>query len=314
MTDVKKRIIEEIKQWDSIIILRHVRPDPDAIGSQAGLKELILTFFPDKKVYLGGETEPSLSFLSEMDEISEETFEQSLVIACDTANTERIDDERYQKASKLIKIDHHPEVDRYGDIQWVSTDASSTCEMITELYLELSNDTPENDLARLLYAGIVADTGRFKFSNTTEKTFRYASFLINASFSRDEIHEKLYEKKRNVMKLEGFVLSNVDVMPSGAAAIKLTKSVLENYQVTSKDSSAIVNCFSTLEGLKAWVFFVEEEDIIRVRLRSKEPIINTLAEQYNGGGHPMASGASVATWEEADELIKKLNQLCEDAS
>src|SRR5699024_1486718 len=128
-------ILKAINDYNTIIIHRHLRPDPDAYGSQAGLSQLIHYTFPEKQVYVVGEEDPSLEFLANMDEISNQSYNGALVIVCDTANTDRIDDTRYDRGEKLIKIDHHPNVDPYGDVMWVDTEASSTSEMIYELYL-----------------------------------------------------------------------------------------------------------------------------------------------------------------------------------
>lgn len=100
-----------------------------------------------------------------MDSVPDEAYQGALVIVCDTANQARIDDQRYKDGDLLIKIDHHPEVDRYGDIQWVDTSASSTCEMIYHLYTQWNEElfTLNEQAARLIYGGIVGDTGRFLF-------------------------------------------------------------------------------------------------------------------------------------------------------
>src|SRR5690625_4891105 len=169
-----KKIIQMIKDYETIIIHRHVRPDPDALGSQAGLKEIIKQSFPDKIVYIVGEEDPSLHFLVRMDQISDQTYDQALVIVCDTANAARISDTRYDLGEKIIKIDHHPNVDQYGELRWVDTDASSTSEMIYDFYLQAQAEgfLINDEAARLIYAGIVGDTGRFVFPNTTKKTFQ----------------------------------------------------------------------------------------------------------------------------------------------
>lgn len=312
---MKKDVYEKIKEYEKIIIHRHVRPDPDAFGSQAGLKEIIQQRFPEKKVLLAGQQELSLSFLASMDEISDEDFQNALVIVCDTANRERIDDGRFNDGDYLIKIDHHPDVDVYGDISWVDTEASSTSEMICSLFEEFKKDggSMPDEGARLLYAGIVGDTGRFRFSNTTEKTFYYAGELIKHKFSRTALYDEMYETSLPLLRLEGYVLSNLELRPSGAGVVTLTMDKLEEYGVTSKEAAAIVNAFSTLRGLKAWVFFVEESpELIRIRLRSKGPEIHKLAEKYNGGGHPMASGASASNWEETEEFTADLDKICSE--
>src|SRR6476646_8336665 len=115
---MKANILAEIKQYDTIIIHRHVRPDPDAYGSQGGLAEILKASFPSKQIYTVGKEDPSLNYLRRLDHIPDETYDEALVIVCDTANTARICDSRYVNGAKLIKIDHHPNEDPYGDLLW----------------------------------------------------------------------------------------------------------------------------------------------------------------------------------------------------
>ncbi|MBM7572876.1 DHH family phosphoesterase [Aquibacillus albus] len=309
---VQENIIAAIKDYNSIIIHRHVRPDPDAYGAQVGLAEIIRFSFPEKYVYVVGDEDPSLSFLANMNEISDDTYQDSLVIICDTANQARISDQRYKLGHKIIKIDHHPNVDSYGDIAWVDTKASSTSEMIYELYLQgCEQGLRCNDrAASLLYGGIVGDTGRFLFPSTTEKTFRYASDLVAYNFDRTLLYENLYKTNPSVARLKGFILQNFEISESGVSSIKITKEKLEHFGLTSSETSQIVGVLGDVEGILAWAIFVEEEDLIRVRLRSKGPAINEVAALYNGGGHPLASGATIYEWKQMDDLIRDLEKVC----
>ncbi|OLO40261.1 DHH family phosphoesterase [Alkalihalophilus pseudofirmus] len=305
-------ILKKIVEYETIIIHRHERPDPDAIGSQVGLAELIKSTFENKKVFVVGEEEPSLNFLATMDEIEDTTYTGALVIVCDTANTERISDQRYDKGDFLIKIDHHPNEDPYGDIVWVNTEASSVCEMIVELYLEAKNYVLTDQSALLLYSGIVGDTGRFRYSNTTSKTHRYISELLQLNIDQTMFYSNLYKKDEKMTRLEGYILQHFEMDDRGLGIMNLTKDVLQKFQVTANESSQLVNSFSDVEGLKAWVFFVEDEDSgdIRVRLRSKGPHVHQIAQKYRGGGHPMASGAKAKDWNETKLIIKDLLEAC----
>ncbi|HLR02442.1 MAG TPA: bifunctional oligoribonuclease/PAP phosphatase NrnA [Virgibacillus sp.] len=308
-----QQIIQAIKKYDTIIIHRHVRPDPDAYGSQGALQELIQQSFPEKKVYVvGEEPDESLYFLNTMDDIKDDVYDGALVIVCDTANTDRISDTRYNSGAQLIKIDHHPNEDAYGDLIWVDTTASSSSELIYELYLHGRDQgfIMNTEAARLLYAGIVGDTGRFLFPNTSTDTFQYVADLITYPFERSEIYNHLYRTKENVARLQGYILQHYELKPSGMSSIKLTKDTLDKANVSSVETGQLVNVLSDIEGIKAWVMFIEEENSIRVRLRSKGPVINTIAAKYNGGGHPMASGAEVSDWEEAEAVIDDLDKVC----
>ncbi|MFC5542550.1 MAG: bifunctional oligoribonuclease/PAP phosphatase NrnA [Bacilli bacterium] len=312
---MKRQIIDTIEQYDTIIIHRHVRPDPDAYGSQMGLKALIQDNYPNKKVYAVGTHDELLSYLDRPDNIPDEVYNGALVIVTDTANTERIDDQRFSKGDFLIKIDHHPNDDAYGDLLWVDTASSSCSEMIYELYEEgrvYKNWKMTEQSARFLFAGIVGDTGRFLFPSTTTRTFEIAGQLIQYSFDRNEIFNGMYEMEENLLKLQGYVYQNFTMDENGAAFIKLPKELLKEFDVTVSETSSLVGSLSNIKGVRAWAIFVEEENEIRVRLRSKGPIINELAKKYHGGGHPLASGATAYSWEEVDQVIADLKQLCKE--
>lgn len=310
---VKRQIIDTIAAYETIIIHRHVRPDPDAYGSQLGLKELILANYPEKKVFAVGDHDASLTFIAQPDQVADAVYEHALVIVTDTANTERVDDQRYTKGKMMIKIDHHPNDDAYGDLLWVDTTASSCSEMIYELYeegKEVANWQLSDTAARLLFAGIVGDTGRFQFPSTTAKTFKVAADLITYDFDRNQIFDGMYEMEQKLLNLQGYIYQNFKMDEYGAAHVKLTKELLAEHDIVPSEASLLVGCLGSVKGICSWVVFIEEEDQIRVRLRSKGPIINTLAKEFNGGGHPLASGATAYSWKEADDVIIRLQEIC----
>ncbi|WP_025114475.1 DHH family phosphoesterase [Lysinibacillus fusiformis] len=310
---MKRQIIDTIAAYETIIIHRHVRPDPDAYGSQQGLKELILANYPKKKVFAVGEHDASLTFMAQPDQVADDIYDHALVIVTDTANTERVDDQRYTKGKMIIKIDHHPNDDAYGDLLWVDTTASSCSEMIYELYeegKEVANWQLSDTAARLLFTGIVGDTGRFQFPSTTAKTFKVAADLITYDFDRNQIFDGMYEMEQKLLNLQGYIYQNFKMDEYGAAHVKLTKELLAEYDSVPSEASLLVGCLGSVKGICSWVVFIEEEDQIRVRLRSKGPIINTLAKEFNGGGHPLASGATAYSWKEADAVIIRLQEIC----
>lgn len=311
---MREEILKKIQQYDRIIIHRHVRPDPDALGSQGGLASIIQASFPEKEVFVVGEEDAGLLFLNRMNEIEDEMYNGSLVIICDTANSPRISDSRYRLGDFVIKIDHHPNEDPYGDLVWVDTTASSTSEMIMDLYLSGADSglTLNERGARLLYAGIIGDTGRFLFSNTSMKTHRYTALLLETGFSPSEVHENLYKISEKLVRLNGYVLQHFSIVDDCVGYIHLTSDTLKEFNTNASEASLLVNSFSHVEGLLAWVFFVDEPDQIRVRLRSKGPVVNKIAAKFNGGGHPRASGATVYTKDETLSVLTELRNLCKE--
>lgn len=310
---MKRQIIDTIEKYDKIIVHRHVRPDPDAYGSQFGVVELLRQNYPNKKILAAGEHDPSLTFMRTPDEVMDDDFNGALIIVTDTANTERIDDQRYTNGDFIIKIDHHPNDDAYGDLLWVDTTASSCSEMIYELFEEgkaYKNWSLTDEGARVLYAGIVGDTGRFLFPSATLKTFETAGHLIQYGFDRNQVYDGMYEMERKLLNLQGYIYQHFQMDEYGTAYIRITKEILEQFDATASETSLLVGSLGNVKGICAWVIFIEEGETIRVRLRSKGPVINVLAKKYNGGGHPLASGATAYSWDEADQVVADLAAIC----
>ncbi|PTE76045.1 DHH family phosphoesterase [Staphylococcus equorum] len=308
MTKEFNQIMSEINEAETVIIHRHVRPDPDAYGSQLGLKHYLTLKFPEKNIFAVGESEPSLDFIGTFDEITDEQYKDALVIVCDTANSPRISDERFNKGRSLIKIDHHPAVDQYGDINYVNAQASSTSEIIFD-FIAHFNDTTVIDasVARVLYLGIVGDTGRFLFNNTTSHTMEVASQLLKYPFNHNEELNQMGEKDPKLLPFQGYVLQNFELDKNGFCKIIITQDVLKQFHIAANEASLFVNAIADIQGLKIWVFAVDEGTEIRCRIRSKGIVINDIASEFGGGGHPNASGVSVANWNEFNSLAEALN-------
>lgn len=199
-----KEIIVEIEKTTSIVILRHRKPDPDALGSQLGLKELIKSTYPEKEVYAIGDMPDNLKYIGEMDEISLETFHQSLVIVTDCSTPRLINCPFEVNIDEVIKIDHHPNVTPYGKICYVDTTAASASEIMVEFAFD--NETPfqmNKTAANIIYAGIIGDTGRFLYPSTTSKTFSLVSKLIQYEVDIAGIADKMITKPLNINRMTG---------------------------------------------------------------------------------------------------------------
>lgn len=300
--------MQAIETYERIIIHRHKSPDPDALGSQAGLGELLKSSFPKKEVLLAGGGVGDLDFLTEMDEVSPAMYQGALVIVTDTANAPRISGEDYHLGDKLIKIDHHPDVAPYGDLSWVETNASSCSEIIYDFYTTFADKlTLTTNGARLLYAGIVGDTGRFMYPATTAHTLAVAAELREYDFDAPLLNRQLSEMPYKVAKLSGYVLQHLEMTEDGAAKIILPQQFLAENGLTDADTSALVALPGQIDSVVAWGIFVEQPTgAYRARLRSKGPVINTIAQEHDGGGHPLASGANATDLAEVDQIFNKI--------
>lgn len=300
-------IIEKIVAADKIIIHRHVHPDPDALGSQLGLAESIHNTYPEKKVLITGGPVGDLDWVSTMDEVSDADYKDALVIVVDTANTPRISDQRYDKGNFLIKIDHHPDVDDYGDMKYVNTSSSSCSEILVDMidsagqYLKL-----DDKAAKAFYTGIVGDTGRFMYPSTTVHTFDVAAQLVSYNFKPNEVCQQMGQLSLNQARLQGYVFENLKIDKSGAAMVIIPTAELKKLGLKADDASVVVSTPGRLAEVHSWVIAVENDDnsSYRIHLRSQGPVINGIAAMHDGGGHPLASGAKAKDKAEVKQIFK----------
>ncbi|HFH7914058.1 TPA: bifunctional oligoribonuclease/PAP phosphatase NrnA [Streptococcus agalactiae] len=304
-----QQILDKIKEYDTIIIHRHMRPDPDALGSQIGLRDIIRHNFPKKKVLATGFDEPTLAWIAKMDQVTDQDYQGALVVVTDTANTPRIDDERYKKGDFLIKIDHHPNDEVYGDLSYVDTNASSASEIVTDFALSCDL-LLSTSAARVLYNGIVGDTGRFLYPATTSKTLKIASKLREFDFDFSAMTRQMDSFPFKIAKLQGFIFEQLKIDKNGAACVTLTQEDLKRFDVTDAETAAIVGVPGKIDIVESWAIFVEQSDgHYRVRLRSKSHIINEIAKRHNGGGHPLASGANSYSLEENQAIYQEIQEI-----
>lgn len=308
---IQKQILEKIKEFNRIIIHMHIRPDGDCYGAGFGLKNILKESFPEKEVYVVGEKAEYVDFVGTPDVIEDELFKDALSIVVDTASEDRVSDQRFKLAKFVIKIDHHIPIADYGDLIYVDTTRPATAQIILEFYLRFQEELKINmAAATALYTGIVTDTGRFRFRSVNADTFIAVAHLLQYGLDFVDVLSRLSVKSENLMKLQGYVLLNFQKTENGVAYIKMTPDVIERFDVSLEEATSLVNELSTLEDCPVWILFAEyENNIVRARLRSKGPAINELANKYDGGGHALACGANLGTWDKTDELLKDADEL-----
>ncbi len=311
---VAKQVLDTIKEFNRIIIFRHFRPDGDAIGSTKGLKRILELSFPEKEIILQNcDFSDYLSFLGSEDALlDDELYADALGIVIDTATTKRISNQKFSLCKKIIKIDHHIPVESYGDINWVEDERCSSCELITAFYDLMKDELKiDTEAATYLYAGLVTDSGRFRFRSVSGDTMRLAGLLLDQGVDTDMLYANLYMKDFEEFKFEGYVLNNINITENGVAYIHINKSIMEEYGLSFEQASACVSFMDSIKNSLIWVAFIDtdNQDEIRVRLRSRFVTINEIAEKYEGGGHACASGATVHSIEQMNKLLKEADEL-----
>jgi phosphoesterase RecJ-like protein len=305
---IHREIREAIGNYATIIVTSHAHPDGDAIGSVFGAAALIRATYPGKTVLCVGEEKESLADIAPMDTVADEQFEDALVVVIDTANTERISDGRWRTAEYVIKIDHHPPQEDFGDLAWVDTGFSSCAEMVADLITEWGV-LPDRAGAELTLYGMVTDTGRFRFSSVSARTLRYAAHLIEIGADLQMIYSRLYSERLREARFKGYILSNFGVKDDLVGYMYFPASLLQKHRVGKSAAVRNVNLLAGIDGISVWAFFVEYDDFIRVELRSSGPEVNKIASAYGGGGHVLAAGAKIDSWETAARMVEDLRDL-----
>lgn len=310
MNIVIKQIIKKIKEYDNIVIARHIGPDPDALASEIALRDSIKLTYPNKNVYAVGNSVSKFKYFGELDRIDDSLLTKPLLIILDVPNKARIDGVNYDLYDYVIRIDHHPNVEEIANLEMVNDSASSTCELIVEL-IKNSKLKMTESIASNLFLGIVADSDRFLLSYTTPNTFKTVTMLIEEyNLNISKLYKNLYTRPLNEVKFQSYITLNMIVTENNFGYIKLDKHIMDEFGVDSSSASNMINNFNFIKELYAWAFssYDEKNDLYKINIRSRGPIINTVASRYNGGGHMFASGARIKDESDVDNLFKELDE------
>ena len=313
MNNIYKRIYRTIKRYNTIVIARHIGPDPDALASSLALKDIILNKFPKKNVYTVGASANKFKYLGLLDKLPE-NLENALLIVTDIPDAKRIDGANYKDFAYRIKIDHHPFVEGFCEIEWIDDKASSASQMVMELVF----NTPfkfTKEIAEKLYTGLVADTNRFLYSYTTEKTFALVSKLLKEQkIDTDKIYNNLYMRPIKELRFQGYISENLKLTLNGVGHLLITEDKMHEYNIDVATAGNMINNFNYIDEILVWVLFSIDSinNNIRVSIRSRGPVINTVAQSFGGGGHAYASGIKVKTYEETEAIVEALDKVCEE--
>ncbi len=311
-----KKIYKKIKEFDEIVIARHIGPDPDAVSSQIALRDSIRLTFPNKKVFAVGARVSRFKYLGLLDKVDQDKLVKPLLIIVDNPIFDRVDGIDYKKFDQIILIDHHPKEDVYNlaNVSYVDESASSAAQLVAKLILNTKLKINES-IASKLFIGIVADSDRFLLNYTSSSTFKIVAELMEKyPIKLGNLYNKLYERPLSELKFKGYIFSNINVTENGFGYIKLNQKILDEMGegVDASSASNMVNDLNYIKELYVWAFstFDEKSKLHRVNIRSRGPIINEVASKYNGGGHKLASGARIENIEDVDALFKDLDNEC----
>lgn len=302
-----KEILNKIKEYNKIIIIPHIRPDGDCLGSAFGLKYIVEEIF-DKEVHVIGHHAADTQWLGEISTLNDEDFEGALVFSVDTGSVDRMIDKRAELGDFFIRIDHHPHVEHFGDIDYVDSSKPSTCTIITDMFRELELPIPKK-ASECLFFGTVTDTGRFKHKGVDQNTYVNAGYLLNNDIDLTEIYNHIYLKDISRLKLDKFVLNNFETTEFGFIYIKITTTDMKSLGLTTEDAGNAISKLENIIDYPVWAVLYELDGKIRGRLRSRGPVINEVAAMFQGGGHAMASGLTLNNWDELPSLLDEIQKV-----
>jgi len=309
-----KKVLKLIQKFDHIAIFRHVKPDYDALGSQLAMATWIKDNFKNKDVKCLGADHFSLTpkCFPYMDEVSDEWFnEPFLAIILDTSNQDRISDERFEKATKIVKIDHHPDVEHFGDVSIVDPSQAAAGELLANMLIKFEDYKISKKTAEYLYKAIVGDSNRFLYSDVNAHTFAVAKYLINKGININHIYKQIYNEEISSLEFTKWALENFKVSEHGVAYYIIDEKTIKKLKILPEQGKDCLYLFDHFNSIKIWtsITYDKDKNVYRVSIRSAGISIDEVASKYRGGGHAQASGAKLKSLDEVPNLIKDLDAL-----
>ncbi len=312
MDNLFKRAMEEIRKGRRFLVISHVNPEGDAVGSLLGLALALKEAGKDVVPYLDDQVPELLSFLPGSEQMvhsleKEEPFDATFAVDCGQLERLGRGFAEFKGHGVLINIDHHKTNDHFGDINIVVPEASAAGEIVFDLLKQAGlKITPE--VAVNLYVAIHTDTGSFRYSSSTPEAFRKAGELVRLGADPWKIASRVYENhplKR--FRLLSEALSTLEMKDEGKIAVlTITEDMLKRVNGTKDLVDGFVNYARAVEGVEVGVLFREcGKDEYKISLRAKGDVdVSKIAEKFGGGGHPHAAGFNIkGSLEEVKEKI-----------
>jgi bifunctional oligoribonuclease and PAP phosphatase NrnA len=312
-------VAEAIRSRDAFLLITHENPDGDALGSILATKLALDALGKDSVMYLHGAAPlPAEYRFMELDELRRELpddWRERTLVAVDCANESRLGDEPQLLAGVplVIDIDHHHDNSRFGSVNLVVPDASSTGEVLRDLFAALGIElTPE--IAEALYIALVTDTGRFQYANTTPKALRLAAELVEAGADVHRIFQWVYETVQFAkLKLLARALERAQIFEGGRVVVSyLLRTDFTDIGAAEAYSEGIIDYLRAVEGAELAALIREpprsDGPTCRVSLRAStdELDVSAIARKSGGGGHRQAAGfSSEASIEDISDFVRR---------
>ena len=316
-TDLKA-IADAVRQHERFLVVTHENPDGDALGSLLASTLALRQLGKDAVMYLPGRTPlPGEYGFMPLDDLVREPPDDAaerVLFAVDCAKKERIgDDAAPARAPLVLNVDHHHDNTRFGDLNLIVADASSTGEILRDLFAELGLElTPE--LAEPLYIALVTDTGRFQYANTTPKALRLAAELVEAGADIHAVFQQVYESVEFAkLKLLARALDRAEVLEGGRIVVShLLRTDFGEVGASEPYSEGIIDYLRAVEGAELAVLIREQLNddapAYKGSLRSSidELDVSAVARRFGGGGHRQAAGFSTDL--PLEEIVEQIRE------
>lgn len=310
------RLKDLIDQANTIAISAHINPDGDALGSSLSFRKSLYLYGKVAEVIEISEVDNYLKFLPELKQYKKPSYDEyDLFIIVDCSEFDRIDKaiDICKRSKNTVVIDHHEGGKIRADLNIIHPDSPATCELIYEIINRLSLPM-DKDIATLLYAGLVTDTGRFLYSDISESTFYTAAALYKSGADYENIYMNLYQNKEiSKLKFENYVLNQVEFNNS-YALVGVEKKTCDKFSMQMGDSESIVNMLRDLKGIEVSCLIKEYDDgEYKISLRSKQWLdVSKIARENGGGGHIRASGFSIYG-KSMDDALTTMRKILKEA-